>query len=95
MFLNVLFKIKILIKIKNFFIEKILIKMKNLFFGTAGIPISAKGFGTVEGIEEVRNLGLDAMELEFVRNINISEQKAPQVKEAAEKKAKKTEKVSQ
>ena len=59
--------------------------MKQLFFGTAGIPISAKGLGTVEGIEEVRNLGLDAMELEFVRNINITKQRAPAVKEAAEK----------
>jgi deoxyribonuclease-4 len=59
--------------------------MKDLFFGTAGIPISAKGSGTVEGIEEVRNLGLNAMELEFVRNINITKQKAPDVRKAAEK----------
>lgn len=59
--------------------------MKELLFGTAGIPISAKGLGTEEGIAEVRNLDLDAMELEFVRNINITKQKAPDVKKAAEK----------
>jgi|TARA_Y100000310_G_scaffold345431_1_gene464951 deoxyribonuclease-4 len=59
--------------------------MDNLLFGTAGIPISAKGSGTEEGIEEVRNLELDAMELEFVRSINITKQKAPEVKKAAEK----------
>jgi len=59
--------------------------MKELLFGTAGIPISAKGFGTEEGIAEVRNLGLGAMELEFVRNINITKDKAPDVKKAAEK----------
>lgn len=59
--------------------------MKELLFGTAGIPISAKGFGTEEGIGKVRSLGLDAMELEFVRNINITKQKAPDVKKAAEK----------
>ena len=59
--------------------------MKELLFGTAGIPVSAKGLGTEEGIVEVRNLDLDAMELEFVRNINITKQKAPDVKKAAEK----------
>ena len=59
--------------------------MNKLLFGTAGIPISAKGSGTAEGIEEVRNLELDAMELEFVRSINITKQKAPEVKKAAEK----------
>ena len=59
--------------------------MKELLFGTAGIPISAKGSGTSEGIKQVRNLGLSAMELEFVRNINITKQKAPEVREAAEK----------
>ena len=59
--------------------------MKELLFGTAGIPISAKGEGTAEGIKEVKNLNLEAMELEFVRNINITEQKAPEVKAAAKK----------
>ena len=60
-------------------------KMDKLLFGTAGIPSSAKGSGTEGGIKEVKNLGLDAMELEFVRSINITKQKAPDVKEAAEK----------
>ena len=59
--------------------------MSKLLFGTAGIPISAKGSSTEEGIEEVKNLGLDAMELEFVRKINITKQKAPNVKKAAKK----------
>ena len=59
--------------------------MNKLLFGTAGIPISAKGSGTAEGIEEVKNLGLGTMELEFVRSINITKQKAPDVKKAAEK----------
>jgi deoxyribonuclease-4 len=59
--------------------------MKKLLFGTAGIPLSAKGSGTAGGIEQVKNLGLGAMELEFVRSINISKQSAPGVKKAAEK----------
>jgi deoxyribonuclease IV len=59
--------------------------MEKLLFGTAGIPLSAKGFGTDAGIEEVKNLGLGAMELEFVRNINITKEKAPEVINAAGK----------
>ena len=54
-----------------------------LRFGTAGIPTSAKGMGTEEGIREVKRLGLDAMELEFVHSVNIKPEKAPAVKKAA------------
>ncbi|MCH8329555.1 MAG: TIM barrel protein, partial [Nanoarchaeota archaeon] len=57
--------------------------MEKLLFGTAGIPISAKGSGTEGGIEEVRNLGLGAMELEFVRGVYLNEEKAHLVAEAA------------
>jgi len=57
--------------------------MKELLFGTAGIPISSKG-PTEIGIKDVRKLGLDAMELEFVHSINISREKAPIIKKAAE-----------
>ncbi len=57
--------------------------MKEILFGTAGIPHTAKGLGTVEGIREVKKLGLGAMELEFVQNVNISGKVAPDVKKAA------------
>lgn len=57
--------------------------MKSLLFGTAGIPLSTQNRNTIEGIRQVRKLGLDAMELEFVQSVNISEQKAPEVKKAA------------
>ena len=57
--------------------------MKKLIFGTAGIPLSSKG-PTEKGIAQVRNLGLDAMEMEFVHSINISPEKAPLVKKAAQ-----------
>ena len=33
----------------------------------------------------MHELGLDAMELEFVRNVNINENKAPEIKKIAEK----------
>ncbi len=55
-----------------------------LIFGTAGIPISTMPRGTLEGIKQVRKLGLSCMELEFVRQVNITKQKAPEVKRAAE-----------
>lgn len=59
-------------------------KPKELLFGTAGIPHSCEGT-TLDGIKAVKKLGLDAMELEFVRNINISKEMAPEVKDVAEK----------
>jgi len=57
--------------------------MKELFFGTAGIPLSTKKRGVINGIRTVRELGLGAMELEFVRSVNVSETLAPLVKKTA------------
>ncbi len=59
--------------------------LKELLFGTAGIPLSTKNRSTENGIARVKELKLNAMELEFVRSVNISEEKAPLVKKAAEK----------
>lgn len=57
-------------------------KIDNLLFGTAGIPISTNG-NTIDGINQVKKLGLSAMELEFVHSVNISEQLAKQVNQTA------------
>ena len=54
-----------------------------LLFGTAGIPISTENRNTINGVKQVRKLGLDAMEMEFVHSVNISRDKAPEVKKAA------------
>ena len=59
-------------------------KPKSLLFGTPGIPISTKPHDTVNGIKRVKELGLDAMELEFVRSVNVSKEKAPLVKKTAQ-----------
>ncbi len=59
--------------------------MDRLRIGTAGIPLSTKPRDTIQGISRVNELGLSAMELEFVQSINISKEKAPAVKEAAAK----------
>ncbi len=55
-----------------------------LHFGTAGIPNSTPRKSTVNGIKRVKELGLDAMEIEFVRGIRMSEAKAREVREVAE-----------
>ncbi|MBI2175984.1 TIM barrel protein [Candidatus Woesearchaeota archaeon] len=57
--------------------------MTKLLFGTAGIPIAAKGTDTASGIKAVKELGLDAMELEFVQSVNISRENAPKIKAVA------------
>ncbi len=58
--------------------------MDKLLFGTAGIPLSTEPRNTAEGVRQVSNLGLDAMELEFVQSVNISEEKSPLIKKIAE-----------
>ncbi len=59
--------------------------ISKLLFGTAGIPASCIAGTTEKGIAHVRALDLDAMELEFVHSVNISKEKAPTIKEIAEK----------
>jgi len=56
-----------------------------LRIGTAGIPHSTKKSGTVEGIQRVSELGLGAMEIEFVRGVYMKPELAKKAKKAAEK----------
>jgi len=58
--------------------------MDKLLFGTAGIPWKYKGSTTADSMSGVKKLGLGAMELEFVRSVNISKEKAPEVKKSAQ-----------
>ncbi|MDD5147948.1 MAG: TIM barrel protein [Candidatus ainarchaeum sp.] len=58
---------------------------EKILFGTAGVPHSSKGPDSVSGIERVRELGLDAMELEFVRGVHMGEETARLTGEAAQK----------
>lgn len=60
-------------------------KPTSLLFGTAGTPIASKDRGSLAGVEMVRSLGLDCMELEFVRGVRMSAGLAAHVKEAAER----------
>jgi deoxyribonuclease-4 len=58
--------------------------MSRLRFGTAGIPACSKGTTTVEGIRALAKLGLDAMELEFVQSVHMSEQGALEASRVAQ-----------
>ncbi len=58
--------------------------MKSLLFGTPGIPISTMPRDTLNGVKQVRKLGLDAMEFEFVQNVHVNETLAPIIKKTAE-----------
>ncbi|RJQ21027.1 hypothetical protein C4580_03325 [Candidatus Woesearchaeota archaeon] len=58
--------------------------MKSLLFGTPGIPMSTQPRDTMNGIRQVKSLGLDAMEFEFVQSVHISEEKASEVRKLAE-----------
>jgi len=58
-------------------------RVEGLRFGPAGIPVSTPRKSTVDGIKRVKELGLDAMELEFVRGVRMSEARAREVRELA------------
>lgn len=53
--------------------------MSKILFGTAGIPHIAKGKSHIEAMGAIRELGLDAMELEFVHGVRMGKPKAQEV----------------
>ena len=53
-------------------------------FGPAGIPLSCKGRTVRDGVLYTRALELDAMEVQFVRGIRMTEEDAEKIREAAE-----------
>ncbi len=59
--------------------------VSGLLFGTAGIPLSTpKPATSVNGVLRVRELGLDAMELEFVRGVKMGDDLAYKVRGVSE-----------
>ena len=50
-----------------------------MLFGTAGKPISCQEKSSIEAVECVKNLGLDAMELEFVHGCKMKPENAAEV----------------
>ena len=59
--------------------------MGEIRFGPAGIPIDTPGEGTAAGIAYCREIGLSAMEVEFVHGVNMKEEKCREAGEAGKK----------
>ncbi|MEM2948818.1 MAG: TIM barrel protein [Candidatus Bilamarchaeaceae archaeon] len=53
-------------------------------FGPAGIPIQCDGRSTLDGVRCCKELGLDAMEIEFVQGVRLKETDAEKVRTVAE-----------
>ena len=58
--------------------------MKTLLFGTGGVPHSTPKRSSLAGIKQIRELGLDCMELAFVRRVAMGEKAASEVRRIAE-----------
>ena len=54
-----------------------------LLFGTAGTPHTSQAPTTQAGIERIRELGLDCLEVQFVQGVKMGERTALQVAEVA------------
>lgn len=57
--------------------------MKKLLFGTAGIPHSSVRPDIISGLFRIKELGLSAMELEFVQGIKMSVSSAEVIRDVA------------
>ncbi|GAH34348.1 unnamed protein product, partial [marine sediment metagenome] len=44
---------------------------KKLLFGTAGVPLSASPSSTLAGIGKIAQLGLECLEIEFVKGVKM------------------------
>ena len=56
---------------------------KRLLFGTAGVPLSTPGLSTLGAIGQVKKLGLDCLEIEFVKGVKMGSDTAREIKERA------------
>lgn len=61
--------------------------MDKMLFGISGTPIGdgSSKFNYVSGIEYLKSIGIDAMELPFVRSVNVTDKNAPDILEAKNK----------
>ena len=61
--------------------------MEKLLFGISGLPIGEEGqkFNYATGIEYLKKIGLEAMELPFVRSVNVTAKNRDKIIEAKEK----------
>lgn len=55
-----------------------------IWIGTAGIPVSSEDRTTFGGLKKIKELGLNALELEFVRKVYLNNETAKEVGKLAE-----------
>jgi deoxyribonuclease-4 len=56
---------------------------KSLLFGTAGVPQSTSPHSTLAAVQEISRLGLDCLEIEFVRGVKMGSDLCQKIKEKA------------
>jgi deoxyribonuclease-4 len=56
---------------------------KKLLFGTAGVPLSAFPSSTLAGIQKIAQMGLECLEIEFVKGVKMGTDLAQKIKEKA------------
>ena len=59
-------------------------KKGGLLFGTAGVPKSTGGTSSLAGIQRIVELGLDCMEVEFVKGVKMGTETAEKIGKKAE-----------
>jgi deoxyribonuclease-4 len=57
---------------------------RGLLFGTAGVPLSTSEDSSLAAIERIKDLGLDCLEIEFVKGVKMGFETARKVREKAE-----------
>jgi deoxyribonuclease-4 len=58
--------------------------MVKIYLGPAGVPLSSKKRSTIDGIRIVKELGLNAMEVEFVQGVKMKPEAAEEAGKVAE-----------
>jgi len=58
--------------------------MVKIYLGPAGVPLSSKKRSTIDGIRTVKELGLNAMEVEFVQGVKMKPEAAEEAGKVAE-----------
>ena len=57
---------------------------KRLLFGTAGVPLSTPASTTLAAIEHVKKMGLDCLEVEFVKGVKMGSDTAEDIRKRAD-----------
>jgi deoxyribonuclease-4 len=57
---------------------------KKLFFGTAGVPLSTPASTTLAALDHVKKIGLDCLEVEFVKGVKMGNDTAKLIRQKAD-----------